>query len=290
MNKIASLLVFLSLTSCAFFLYFYAHKKNIKNLDERPSYLDYDSKVVKGGDDYINGIRLKKISKEVDGKAVDITVVSVDTSKLVKGIGISSPAIISKIDGDNISGLTLKEYQKLGKYKIVQSGGFLTSWAPPYPLGYVKIQGTEYNRVHNSWLTTGTFCTDGKKFSIFRLQNNGQFLNWPSCVQAGPMTIENGKNVLDTRKNTEFVTKFSHRQSFLCEKADGILLMGVAENVKLSHLSQVMVKSEASGGLGCKNAVTLMGKGMSGILIIDKTHAVPIGNVDAPLPYAIVVK
>lgn len=226
---------------------------------------------------------------DVNGDIIDVSIIKVDITKA--DIGITSPEILersSQISG--YSGYSLSEYLKLGKYKVVQSGGFLSSWSPPHPLGYVKVQGKEYSKPHQSWLTKGVFCTNGDSFTIEEYKSIDQFKNWRSCIQAGPSIISNGRIILNTDRNTGYVTKMKHRQSFLCKSEDGNLLMGIAENVILDKFSTVMVTPEDKGGLGCVDAVLLTSKGIAGMLTNIDDNTIEIGNIDVPLPNAIVVK
>lgn len=235
------------------------------------------------------GAYQKYLTVVIKDKATSIDIVDIDTSKIPTGIGISSPDVFQQGNG-KYAGLTLNEYADLGNFKIVQSGGFLSSWTPPYPLGYVKIRGKEYNRAHISWLTEGTFCTNGRKFEIGKFESVEKLGPWISCIQSGPLIIKNKQVVLNTNRNTGFVTKESHRQSFMCKKINGHLLLGIAEDVKLIDLSNWMAQSDEEGGLACVDAVLLTSKGISGMLIKSPNGNESIGNTDVPIPNAIIVK
>ena len=269
----------LSLVLCAIYL----HRSGIQSNNNQGS----NSKA----DITSDGISVKKFKLKIDKEVVDISLVDADVENLSIGIGIASPSsILHNEDNKGFTGLSLKEYADIQNFKVVQSGGFLSSWSPPYPLGYVKIRGKEYNRPHKSWLTTGLFCTNGRSFSIEEFKSTQELNIWLSCIQAGPMIIKDQKIVLNTEKHTWFVTGDKHRQSFICKKRNGHLLMGIAENVALKSLAEIMRKPENEGGLDCINAATLMSKGVSGILVNTTTHKGVFGNADVPLPNAIVIK
>jgi hypothetical protein len=237
------------------------------------------------------GVSEKKLSIKIDDRDVTIVLLIVNTEKLSTGIGISSPKTIGNDKKNSgYTGLSLKEYAKLGNYQIVQSGGYLSEWSPPYPLGYVKIHGKEYNRVHDSWVTKGTFCTDGHAFEIKKFTNYDQFDNWDNCIQTGPMIIDDHKPVVDKSNNAWPITGDRHRQSFICKNERNEFIMGVAENVKLTSFADFLATPEKDKGLGCVNAVSLTSKGIAGIFINTKTQSTEIGNVDVPLPNAIVIK
>jgi hypothetical protein len=51
-----------------------------------------------------------------------------------------------------------------------------------------------------------------------------------------------------------------------------------------------MIKAESERGLGCVDASLLTSKGISGIYLDISNSSEEIGNVDVPLPNAIVVK
>jgi hypothetical protein len=238
-----------------------------------------------------SGDAIVNIKKEIniDNLLVTVDILKINTAKAE--IGITSPEILEKksqLSGYN--GYSLNEYAKLGNYKVIQSGGFLSSWSPPHPLGYVKIQGKEYNKVHKSWVTQGVFCTDGNSFTIEMYTTPNQFILWRSCIQAGPPIILNKKIILNTNRNTSYITKQKHRQSFLCKSSDGYLLMGIAEDVALNKLAPYLLKAEDNGGIGCVDAVLLTSKGISGILAKTQNIDLKFGNTDIPLPNAIVVK
>lgn len=216
----------------------------------------------------------------------------VEVNTQVSDIGITSPETIEKKSNDEnlkaYSGYSLEEYAKIGGYKVVQSGGFLSTLSPPIPLGFVKIQGQEYHKVHDSWITTGIFCTNGNDFKIERYSSTKQFDDWLSCIQAGPIMIENGKNELNTDRNTWFITGKEHRQSFICQSYSGSLVMGLAENITLKDLSAFLADGRRND-LSCKEATALNPKGISGIFI-NTEEVKSLGNIDIPLATAIVVK
>lgn len=233
------------------------------------------------------GIQHKKLSLSIDNENVEVQFFVIKPALTPQGIGITSPYTLSENkEKPGYSGLTLKEYAENGLYKLVQSGGFLSSWTPPYPLGYVKIGGREYSRPHNSWLTEGTFCTDGKKFEIFKY-DEAKTQAFLSCLQAGPVISLEGKDKLLKTRNTGYVTKEKHRQSFLCKSYDGNLIMGIAEEVKLISLVTHITSKEE---IGCKDTVLLTSKGIAGIYKNYQANPEVIGNADVPLPNAIVVK
>ncbi len=237
------------------------------------------------------GVQKRSVDVSISGQTVHIDFAIVNTSKLSIGIGISSPDVASRDQASqSYAGLTLAEYAALGRYRVVQSGGFLSSWSPPSPLGYVKIQGQEYNRMHDSWLVQGVFCTDGRNFEISRFSSNNSYAAWPSCIQAGPPIILNREIVLDTRRNTGFITKEAHRQSFICKDVVGRLIMGITQDVKLTELAPYLARDATGEGLGCVDAIALNGKGIAGMLYNLPQGPVAVGNVDASLPNAIVVK
>lgn len=236
-----------------------------------------------------SGVRFIKKEISIDGDVVSVSLVKVNIG--IADIGITSPAILErKTPNAGYSGYSLQEYLQLGRYKVVQSGGFLSSWSPPHPLGYVKIQGKEYSKIHESWLTKGVFCTNGDSFIIEEYKSPEQFSAWLSCLQAGPPILLNKKDVLDKARNTGYVTKEKHRQSFLCKSQDGDLLMGVAEDVILTKFIATMQSSEEDGGLGCVDAVLMTSKGIAGILANINDDILEVGNTEVPLPNAIVVK
>lgn len=231
------------------------------------------------------GAKQTTVLKKIDSYDVEIDLIIIDAQKLEKGIGLSSPQIF---ENKNYTGLSLQEYARLGDYKIVQSGGFLSSWTPPYPLGYVKIRNKIYNRVHDTWVTEGVFCTDGREFEIFSYKSENQFEKWPSCIQAGPLISIDGEIVLQTTRNTGLITKKRHRQSFVCKTYEDDLILGIAENVKLTSLSKHLVLPKNIGGIGCSDTTLLTSKGVSGIY--NKENDISIGNVKVPFPNVIVVK
>jgi hypothetical protein len=270
-------------------------------LEENPSVLSFADQIkseyntIRGGlfeKTNMDGIEVLTAKANISGAEIRLHVAQIEPEKV--HVRIVSPLSIAKrIDGGvgEYSGLTLKEYAKLGKYKVVHSAGFLDTCVPPYPLGYVKIDGEELNRVHKSWLMTGVFCTNGKQYSISRFKNNAQFSAWHDCIQAGPLMIEGGKNVLDSSKHTS-ITDEPKEQSFVCVDKNKKLVLGITDSVALKDIVSLLGRSKEDGGLGCVDAVAMSAKYTAGMVIKENKGADydEIGATSVPLPNAIVVE
>lgn len=207
-------------------------------------------------------------------------------------IKITSPDTMTiETPGEQYTGLSLKEYFQLGHYKAVYSGGYLSSWSPPLPLGYVKIEGETLNRAHNTYVTDGLFCVRDGEVLITSFNNPDQFKNWDNCLQAGTPLIQDGKVVIDQSREGWYITGQPNVQAFICQFDDGKVLIGMSEEeVSLTDLTEYLAKPENEGGLGCVNAIGRAGGRTAGMIVDQNGKSHGFGNTDIPLPNALVIE
>lgn len=240
----------------------------------------------------IDGISLYNIQPIIVNKNINIQILKVNLSGAL--LEIKNPKTIVPTGSANYSGYTLNEYFDLGQFDVVISGGYLSSWSPPYPLGYLKINNKEYNRVHPSWLTRGLLCVNDQNVKIEAFENIKQTDGWSSCIQGGPILIQNKIYVLDqySDKNKPTRTKIE-RQVFICKVKKNNLLVGLTDEISLNDLlaSKFLTLPKEEGGLGCLDALALSGDKVAGMIMkTSKGEIIKYGNTDILLPTAIVIK
>lgn len=226
----------------------------------------------------------------IEGKEINLVGSRVDPKK--SKLKIISPKVIKNNGADQTyTGYSLKEYAVLGKYKAVHSGGYLSSWSPALPLGYLKIDDDILNKAHHTYATNGFICINDKDVIISSFKDVQQFQGWSDCLQTGTMLIEDGSIVIDQSRKGWYITGDPKLQAFICQKTDGDILIGTSqENISLTSLTDYMAKPESNGGLGCHNAISRSSGHTAGMIINEDNSYTEFGNVGIPLPDAIVVE
>ena len=238
----------------------------------------------------IEGIEHIDLQPKDFNNLTELHIVRIDPTK--RQLHLVSPGTVKngrRSDPSQYTGLTLTEYASIGHYAIVQSGGYLSSWSPPFPLGYVKINGSEHHRTHASYLTSGVFCIDGGNVDISEYVGTEQFKKWPNCIQGGPILIKNGQLALATDEPAQAVTVTPHEQSFICIDNDHNVVLGISGIVSLKKLGKELLRSKKSNGFGCTQAIALSGGKMVGIIENFNNQQTQYGSTTTPLPTAIAV-
>jgi uncharacterized protein YigE (DUF2233 family) len=179
--------------------------------------------------------------------------------------------------------LTITDYAINTDALVVISGGFMSSFRPPSPLGELMISGKRLSPPHKSWLTTGIFCTDGKNYSV------GEFENYKigpreDCIQTGPMFIHDQQ--LRYTGNSSYssdemgLVNSVQEQAFLCVTIDEKLVLGTSSAMRLDTLGRL-----AQSVLHCSNALRLTGYETAGLVYNGNL----LGNDKFPLTSVIAV-
>jgi uncharacterized protein YigE (DUF2233 family) len=169
---------------------------------------------------------------------------------------------------------------------LVISGGYMSSFSPPRPLGLVKVDGKQIGSPHTSWLGTGMFCTDGRQVKIApfgQLSSNNTFTD---CIQSGPLLISDGIVRYDNDKEIgageEKLVSSVQEQAFICIDSNYKVKLGVSDPIRLDEFSRFL-----STKLNCQDALRLTGQRTAGLQTRSKLFGYdefPLYSVIAVLP------
>jgi len=191
-------------------------------------------------------------------------------------------------DGDTLVG-----FQARYEASVVLSGGFLKSFYPPTPLGFVKHGGEILNRGVTSDLLTGVLLASRRSVRIERYENDACSSAWSDCLQSGPLLVLQGQPALPTRdevhlKSTQAAIDGRYQRAFVALLPNGDAILGVTGEIGLLDLQTFLVTPPDQGGLGCTDAINLSGAGSAGLLVRASGKTMSVNTVDMFLPNAIV--
>ena len=155
----------------------------------------------------------------------------------------------------------------------VLSGGYIETYSPPTPLGFVKSSGRRFSGFHKSWLTDSVFCSDRGEAVIDYTENaDVDPARFRDCVQAGPLLLRHASVVQphldqDTSRYQQ-LTQSNQEQTFICTTKENHVLIGVTDKMYLTTLVEFL----HSPAIGCYNAMRLTGFDTSGLIVGDKTY------------------
>lgn len=175
----------------------------------------------------------------------------------------------------------ISDFQAKTKAMLILTGGYLSEFSPPRPLGFVRSRGRTLSPSISTWLGGGVFCTDGKKILVQKFDQ--QIANtYPDCIQSGPLIIENGalryKAGMPLQAGEEKLVRSVQEQTFLCNDSRGRVALGVSSPIKMDELASYLKEK-----LGCVNAIRFSGQETAGMIV--KNHL--YGNESLPL-YSVV--
>ncbi|KIT16625.1 phosphodiester glycosidase family protein [Jannaschia aquimarina] len=162
------------------------------------------------------------------------------------------------------AGLVLLEIATEYQPDILISGGYLSAFVPPTALGLVRVGGRDISRIHRSWLTTAVFCTDGSDHLV-RSFSPEIVEGRTDCLQAGPMVVVDGASRYPASDLVDGEARLADQiviHTFLCEDAQGALVMGISGAATLHELGPALVD-----GLGCRQAMRLSGRETGGMYL-----------------------
>lgn len=182
------------------------------------------------------------------------------------------------------STMTLSDYYQSTKPLAVLSGGFLSSFSPPLPLGQIVIDGNLVSQPHISWLTTGMFCASENGYFVEEFNPKKKIVPHSDCIQSGPLLIKNNEVRYDSNYNYSTaemdLVKPVKDQAFVCVTRDGNLILGVSTPSRLDEFSHA-VKTE----LQCANALGLTTFETAGLYYQEKL----VGHDELPLTSVIAI-
>lgn len=197
--------------------------------------------------------------------------------------GIKSSEAVSVPDR-SARGYFLDDYRRRYGAIAAMSAGYIDSYSPPTPLGFVKSAGVIINGIHKSWLMTGIFCSDEGVAQITPIEDAKLMQRMRDCVQAGPLLIYRGKVFEGDSRNSGMskLARSIQSQGFVCIDRSGSVLLGVSDEIDLQMLVDVLRDPQ----IGCVDALRLTGKETAGLKI---TTGLSFGDDDFLLPNALAV-
>ena len=151
------------------------------------------------------------------------------------------------------------------------SGGYLSSFSPPTPLGLVKSNGVLVSRPHDSWLVEGLYCENGSEAVIVKWQEENDLSSFRDCLQAGPILLLGGKQPQDVPSvESTGYKKLAYsvqEQAFLCTLIGKRVALGITSETNLPALVDFLRDK-----VGCIDAIRLTGKETAGLRYKDKLY------------------
>jgi hypothetical protein len=187
--------------------------------------------------------------------------------------------------GEN--GKTLSEFQRLTAAKAALSGGFMTSFLPPIPLGFVKQNGVVINRAASGDLLTGVLALKNGRPTI-KPWSRFEAAQWDGCLQSGPLLSEDGRSVLPTSTALQLSTrnlidKLHVRAAVVL--ADDVFVMLVTEAVSLPALVSFVTREFGPRA----SALNLSGANSAGLVVAAGSRRETAGRGTLSLSNAIIV-
>jgi hypothetical protein len=192
-------------------------------------------------------------------------------------------------------GSSLREFLSDETATVAFTGGYLKSFSPPSPTGYLRIDGVDLNEiVHGDPVVNAILCFGRKgpgltSVSIFaaktfRSQGAGE-----DCVQAGPLLITEGRASFDlSRSASRNRLSGEFERAFLAIDRRGWVFLGVSSAVSLILLRDVLLAPTTEGGFDAQAAVILSGATTAGMEVRGGL-GYAFGTVSTPLANAIIV-
>ena len=194
------------------------------------------------------------------------------------------------------AGSSLARYVTDGGALAALNGGFLASYAPATPAGFVQQNHVEINDRISEPVLNGLVCFEKSRAAIEPIsQLKALASQYSDCLQAGPLLVDGGKassdletiNSMPRYKN--FASRFAER-SFVAITKNGEIVIGVTSTMSLFTLRDMLTASRSQGGLNSSSAVGLTGRSTAGLIFkIGVSDFVSKGRTDTLLPNAILV-
>jgi len=160
-------------------------------------------------------------------------------------------------------GLAMRDFADLTGAVAVLAGGYVASFSPVQPLGYVRSGSRVSNRSHRSWLVDAMLCSNWRNFELGLFDELYKKRDsYADCLQIGPMVVLDGKRYFgggQLSPGAEKLLRVPNRQGFVCRDAAGALLIGVSSETPLDGFIPFLAKPAAQGGLGCQAAARVTG-------------------------------
>ncbi|HEX6103225.1 MAG TPA: phosphodiester glycosidase family protein [Alphaproteobacteria bacterium] len=199
---------------------------------------------------------------------------------------------LSAAPGD---GSTLREFLTTAGAAVAFTGGYLRSFAPPAPTGYLLVDGAELNPiVRDDPVVNAVLCfgRDPSVLTAVRLVPARKFRRRETdedCVQAGPLLIDRGEAVYDLRRKDRLNRLAGEfERAFLGIDRRNSIILGVSSRTSLQRIRDLLLASREAGGLAMRSAVILTGATTAG-MEVGGGLGYSFGTTSTPLPNAILV-
>ena len=199
------------------------------------------------------------------------------------------------IVADGQGGSSLREFLNREGASVAFTGGYLRTFAPPAPTGYLLVDGTELNQIVPDDPVVDAILCLGRGPSVMtvvRLSHARTFRRkapHEDCIQAGPLLIQDGRAGYDLDRGDR-LNRLSgeFERAFLALQADRSIMLGVSSRTTLQHLRDVLIAPPEAGGFGAHAALVLTGATTAGMEVRGGL-GYSFGTTSTPLANAIVV-
>ncbi len=199
-----------------------------------------------------------KCTSTVDG-SVALSGLRVDLGRLTVNV-LDSYSILGR--GRSFTGFSLRELASSVRVLAIINGGATASFSTPVPVGLLVTQGRVVSKLASkSKSLSGVLCLDGTTASVVGIASyNPSKCN--SAVQAGPIVVEGGRNVIGTPERSALG---AYQRSLAALDGSGKLFLMTTSKVHLYELAQCLVKELKK--LDIREVLNLDGDTSSGLVI-----------------------
>jgi hypothetical protein len=199
------------------------------------------------------------------------------------------------LSADAVGGSTLRQFLAQEGAAIAFTGGYLRSFAPPQPTGYLMVDRVELSpivrddRVVDAVICLGRGSSELTSVSVARADRFRRGDAHEDCVQAGPLLIREGTASYDLdRRDRLGRLSGDFERAFLALRRNGRLILGVSSSASLKSVQEVLLAPEAEGGFDAAAAVILTGSTTAGMEVAGGL-GFSFGTTSTPLPNALLV-
>jgi len=171
------------------------------------------------------------------------------------------------------------------------SGGFLQSFSPAIPLGFVQADGAVVNRPHRAELFNGVIRLAEGSVDVLRVAGEKEILGLAGgragsrsdedtdYLQSGPLIVFDGRPALELA-DPELVSDIegAYGRAFFCVDAGGNAILGATGEIRLDALAPILARPNDDGGVGCAAAVNLSGASSRSLIADGDRGTVEIGQ------------
>jgi hypothetical protein len=199
------------------------------------------------------------------------------------------------LSADAQGGSTLRQFLAQENAAIAFTGGYLRSFVPPQPTGYLMVDGVELSPlVRDDRVVDAVVCLgrSGPALTAISVAPASRFRRegfHEDCIQAGPLLIRDGTASYDLgRKDRLGRLAGDFERAFLALKRNGSLILGVSSSASLASLRETLLAPAEEGGFAAQTAVVLTGATTAGMEVAGGL-GYSFGTTSTPLPNALLV-